>query len=120
MAPPPASTPTVPRQASSLGRLLDSEYEDYLLCGLGTLATLLRAAAPLLREGLCAPASPHAEERRDRCAALQDALRALEPRMGELSGGRGRAGALAARTLKTLRRCAGSGDEQAGADGGGY
>ena len=41
--------------AAALARLLDSEYEDYLLCGLNTLGALLKASAPILRSGLAAP-----------------------------------------------------------------
>ena len=42
--------------------------------------------------------------------ALKDTLKTLEPRLEELSGGRGRAMALAARTRKTLLRYTGSND----------
>ena len=34
----------------ALCRLVDSEYEDYLLCGLTTVGTLLKAVGPTMRD----------------------------------------------------------------------
>ena len=94
--------------AAALARLLDSEYEDYLLCGLNTLGALLKASAPILRSGLAAPRDADDavdDERRDRCVALQGALRALGPRLEEVgAAGKSRSAQLAARTLRSLRR----------------
>ena len=107
----------------AISRLIDSCYEDYLLCGLTTTASLLKPLAPLLRETLevaradadggaglfrgSAGVDLASEERRDRCLAVRDGLRELQPRLVALAAGRGRSAQLAARVVKTLARSIG-------------
>ena len=107
----------------AISRLIDSCYEDYLLCGLTTTASLLKPLAPLLRETLevaradadggaglfrgSAGVDLASEERRDRCLAVRDGLRELQPRLVALAAGRGRSAQLAARVVKTLARSVG-------------
>ena len=90
----------------AISRLIDSCYEDYLLCGLTTTASLLKPLAPLLRETLevaradgshggaglfrgSAGVDLASEERRDRCVAVRDGLLELQPRLVALAAGRG-------------------------------
>ena len=108
----------------AISRLIDSCYEDYLLCGLTTTASLLKPLAPLLRDTLevaradgshggaglfrgSAGVDLASEERRDRCFAVRDGLRELQPRLVALAAGRGRSAQLAARVVKTLARSIG-------------
>ena len=119
--PPPIAAQDCP---PAISRLIDSCYEDYLLCGLTTTASLLKPLAALLRETLeVARADAHgggaglfrgnagvdlaSEERRDRCLAIRDGLRELQPRLVALAAGRGRSAQLAARVVKTLARSIG-------------
>ena len=97
-----------------LTSLVESEYEDYMLAGLGAAASVLKAVGHLLRDAAEAAANPglfrggvdlQFEERQDRCAALGEAFLALRPRLGLLSDGRGRSAQLAARVAKSLDRC---------------
>ena len=109
----------------AISRLIDSCYEDYLLCGLTTTSSLLKPLAPLLRDTLevaradgshgggaglfrgSAGVDLASEERRDRCLAVRDGLRELQPRLVALAAGRGRSAQLAARVVKTLARSIG-------------
>ena len=109
----------------AISRLIDSCYEDYLLCGLTTTASLLKPLAPLLRDTLevaradgshgggaglfrgSAGVDLASDERRDRCLAVRDGLRELQPRLVALAAGRGRSAQLAARVVKTLARSIG-------------
>ena len=99
---------------SSLVRLVDSEYEDYLLCGLTALSTLVKCLAPTVRADADADADADArdgpvdvvrEERHERCVALQEGLRQTSSRLHELAAGKGRPAQLSARLLKSLEKC---------------
>ena len=124
--PPPPPSPIAAQDClPAISRLIDSCYEDYLLCGLTTTASLLKPLAPLLRETLevaradgshgggaglfrgSAGVDLASEERRDRCLAVRDGLRELQPRLVALAAGRGRSAQLAARVVKTLARSIG-------------
>ena len=114
---PPHPTPTPlthPSRVllSSLVRLVDSEYEDYLLCGLMALSTLVKCLAPTVRADADADADARGgpvdvarEERHERCVALQDGLRQTSSRLHELAAGKGRPAQLSARLLKSLEKC---------------
>ena len=106
--------PCAPRP--SLARLVDSEYEDYLLCGLTALSTLVKCLAPTVRADADADAGARGgpvdvarEERHERCVALQDGLRQTSSRLQELAAGKGRPAQLSARLLKSLEKCGGAG-----------
>ena len=122
--PPPPPPPIAAQDClPAISRLIDSCYEDYLLCGLTTTASLLKPLAPLLRETLevaradadggaglfrgSAGVDLASEERRDRCLAIRDGLRELQPRLVALAAGRGRSAQLATRVVKTLARSIG-------------
>ena len=118
---PPNIYPTPPNPThpscvplSSLVRLVDSEYEDYLLCGLTALSTLVKCLAPTVRADADADADADArdgpvdvvrEERHERCVALQEGLRQTSSRLHELAAGKGRPAQLSARLLKSLEKC---------------
>lgn len=96
----------------TLGALLDSEYEDYLICGLTTLTTLLKSLGPVVRQDADARAAMFgggvdvaAEERHERCAALQAGLLRVAPRLGDLAAGKGRPAQLAVRLRRSVERC---------------
>jgi len=96
----------------TLARLVDSEYEDYLLCGLTALGTLVKCLAPTVRADADADADARGgpvdvarEERHERCVALQDGLRQTSSRLHELAAGKGRSAQLSARLLKSLEKC---------------
>ena len=106
--------PCAPRP--SLARLVDSEYEDYLLCGLTALSTLVKCLAPTVRADADAdaglrggPVDVAREEWHERCVALQDGLRKTASRLQELAAGKGRPAQLSARLLKSLEKCGGAG-----------
>ena len=97
-------------------RLVDSEYEDYLLAGLAAGVSILKAVGHVMRD--TADAAAHGgmfrggvslafEERVERCEALAEALMELRPRLDELSHGRGRSAQLAARLTRSLNRAIG-------------
>jgi len=88
--------------------------QDYLLCGLSALGTLVKVLGPVLRSDADAaalvggPVDVAREERHERCVALQEALRALSPRLHELSDAKGRPAQLSGRLLKSLDKCCGA------------
>ena len=71
----------------SVERLINSEYEDYLLTGLTAAGSTIRAVSSVMRDTAEAAHyhqgghSLQFEERLERCEALADALRALSPRL---------------------------------------
>ena len=102
----------------SVHRLVESEYEDYILCGLTAATSILKAVGPVLRD--TAEAARHAqggpfrqgvdvhlEDRMERCEQLCEALGAMGARVDELAGTKGRAGQLATRVAKSLARAIG-------------
>ena len=106
----------------TLGALLDSEYEDYLICGLTALTTVLKCLGPVVRQDADARAAMFggfggggggvdvaAEERHERCAALQAGLLRVEPRLADLAAGKGRPAQLAVRLRRSVERCCGEG-----------
>ncbi|KAL1525424.1 hypothetical protein AB1Y20_020283 [Prymnesium parvum] len=96
----------------ALARLVDSEYEDYLICGLTALGTVLKVVGPQLRDASDAVARglPYMgvdlqmEERLERCAALREGLQGMYPRLSDLSLGKGRSAQLAARVCRSMER----------------
>ena len=71
---------------------------------LKTLGPVLRADAEASAFG--GPVDVALEDRHERCVALQVALRALSPRLHELtSDAKGRPAQLSTRLLKSLDRC---------------
>ena len=99
----------------AVSRLVDSEYEDYMLCGLNTFSVVHKVIAPLIRDAREAAKSDmfrgevdiSFEERLEKCVTLRDAFAAIRPRLQDLAsarGGKGRSAALAARLLKALQR----------------
>lgn len=103
--------------APSLKGLVDSDYEDYVLCGLGCLSMLLKSLGPLLREtklikearGAARGAVDlHFEERQEQCETLTERLQQIQPRLKELSQrGKGRSTQLATRAERALLRAVG-------------
>ena len=100
----------------SVERLVNSEYEDYLLCGLAAAGSILKAVGPVLRE--TAEAAQHKgmfrqgidvafEERQERCEQLAEALVRLRTRLEALAETKGRSGQLATRVSKSLARAIG-------------
>jgi hypothetical protein len=102
----------------AIQRLIDSEYEDYLLAGLTAASSVLKAVGHIMRETAAAAnqgmfrggVDVHFEERQERCEQLSEALLALRPRLDELLGGKGRSSQLAIRVSKALARAVGLGD----------
>ena len=101
----------------SVTRLIESEYEDYVLAGLNAAGSVLKAVGHVMRETAEAAhengywhssqRSIHFEERVERCDALAEVLSAWRPRLEELSVGRGRSAQLASRVAKSLGRAIG-------------
>lgn len=101
----------------SVHRLVESEYEDYLLCGLTAAGSILKSLGPVLRDTADAARHQHGmfrqgvdvhfEERVERCDALAEALNAMRGRLDELASGRGRTAQVAGRVIKSLDRAVG-------------
>ena len=104
--------------APSVHRLVESEYEDYLSCGLTATGSILKAVGPVLRETADAArhyqqgmfrqgVDVHFEERVERCEQLAEALSAMRARLDELAGCKGRTAQVASRVAKSLARSIG-------------
>ena len=105
--------------ASAVQQLLDSEYEDYLLVGLSATQAILKGVCPVLRGTAEAVSYQqsffrqggvdiHLEEKQERCAAVAEALAALQPRLEALASAKGRSAQLATRVHRSLLRALGT------------
>ena len=108
--------------ASAAQQLLDSEYEDYLLVGLSAAQAILKGVGPVLRSTAEAVSyqqsffrqggvDVHLEEKQERCAAVAEALAALQPRLEALASAKGRSAQLATRVHRSLLRALGTATE---------